>query len=172
MAKIFTWQKWLLPIVFFDFAQNVIALFPKEPPFASLLRRTVQSKCDDNHIKFHGHSVGINGVRALLHCAPYAADETVSSALKSLEDVTKKLNDQTNVSMLMSSTTKHFPSPDAAIGAFKELVECLRSSLLFKDITKDAHINKDFLVGTRSKVVWFFFQSVRVPVWAGFGKGF
>ena len=73
-------------VFFFDFAQNSISLFPREPPFASLLRRTVQSKCDDNHIKFHGQPVGINGVRALLHCAPYAADETVSSALKSLED--------------------------------------------------------------------------------------
>ena len=130
-------------------------------------------RCDENHITFHNQRIGVNGVRALLSVAPYAADVKVSNALKSMEDVSKKLNDQTNLSMLMATTTKHFPNnTDAAVGAFKELVECLRSSLLLKDITKDAHINKEFLVGTRYKVVWFFFQSLRVPVWAGFGKGF
>ena len=114
-------------------------------------------RCDENHITFHNQKIGVNGVRALLSVAPYAADVKVSSALKSMEDVSKKLNDQTNLSMLMATTTKHFPNnTDAAVGAFKELVECLRSSLLFKDIMKDSHLNKDFLVGTKHKVVWFF----------------
>ena len=90
----------------------------------------------------------------------------MSSALKSMEDVSKKLNDQTNVSMLMATTTKHFSnSTDAAIGAFKELVECLRSSVLFKDIAKESHINKDFLVGTRDKVVRFFSGLCLAGVW-------
>ena len=147
----------------------MIALFPTDPPFASLQRRTVQTRCDENQIKFHGHAIGVNGVRALLSVAPYAADVKVSSALKSMEDVSKKLNVRI---MLMATTKQHFPnSTDAAIGAFKELVECLRSSLLFKDITKDAHINKDFLVGTRSKVVWFFFSECSSSGVGGFREG-
>ena len=143
---------------FFDFAQNLIALHGTDPQsFALLQRKAVQTFCDNNQIKFHGHNIGTNGVRALLNVAPYAGDGRVNNALKSIEDVTKKLNDQTNISLLMAATTKHYPNAtEAAVGAFKEFVVCLRASLLFKDIIKDSHLNKDFLVGTRSKVVWFF----------------
>ena len=136
------------------------------------------SSCSINYsnifkIIFHNQAIGVNGVRALLSVAPYAADVKVSNALKSMEDVSKKLNDQTNLSMLMATTTKHFPNnTDAAVGAFKELVECLRSSLLFKDIAKDAHLNKEFLVGTRHKVVWFFFRVFEFRCGRVSGRGF
>ena len=141
----------------------MIALFPTEPAFSSLLRRTVQATCDEKLITWHNQPIGVNGVRALLSVAPFV-DVQVSNALKSLEDVSKKLNDQTNLSMLMAATTKHYPDTTAAVGAFKELVQCLRSSLLFKDIAKDSHLNKEFLVGTKHRVVWFFFQRPRVPI--------
>ena len=55
----------------------------------------------------------------------------------------------------MALTTKHYShSSDAAVGAIIELVDSLRSGLIFKDITKDAHINKEFLVGGKHKVLW------------------
>ena len=55
----------------------------------------------------------------------------------------------------MALTTKHYShSSDAAVGAIIELVDSLRSGLMFKDITKDAHINKEFLVGGKHKVLW------------------
>ena len=113
---------------FFDFAQKVIALFPSEPPFRSLMRRTVEDFLKKNQITFHGGDVSINGIRALLSVAPFVSYVKVSSALKSLEDVSKKLNDQTNISQLMAITSKHYSSDmEAAVGAMTELVECLRS---------------------------------------------
>ena len=89
----------------------------------------------------------------MLSVAPFVSYVKVSSALKSLEDVSKKLNDQTNISQLMALTTKHYShSIDAAVDAIIELVDSLRSGLIFKDITKDAHINKEFLFGGKHKV--------------------
>ena len=101
------------------------------------MRRTVEYFLTKNKITFHGGSIGINGVRALLSVAPFVPDQKVSRALKSMGDVSKKLNDQTNISQLMALTTKHYShSSDAAVGAIIELVDSLRSGLIFKDITK------------------------------------
>ena len=139
---------------FFDFAQKVIALFPTHPPFVRLLRREIQATCEKHKVTFHCNSVGVNAVRALLSVAPFAHDTSVTKAMKSFEDVSKRLNDQTSISQLMATTTKHYPNGnDAAVGAFVEMVEALRGAVVFKDITKDAHINKEFLVGGRQKVV-------------------
>ena len=55
----------------------------------------------------------------------------------------------------MAITSKHYSSSiEAAVGVMTELVDCLRSGLIFKDITKDSHINKEFLVGGKQKVLW------------------
>ena len=80
-------------------------------------------------------------VRALLSIAPFSV-LCVSRALKAFEDVSKKLNDQTNISLLMATTNRYYPkSTDEAVGSFVEVVDALRSALKPADEVKPVAAN-------------------------------
>ena len=54
--------------------------------------------------------------------------------------------------MLLHTTTKHFgKGTEAAIGACVQVLAGLRLGIVYKDVVKDSHITKEFLIGGRSK---------------------
>ena len=122
------------------------------PSLGKLARSKILEECEKYHVTFHGRPIGDNGIKALLAVAPYVNNVKVTAALKLFEDVSKKLNDQTMLSKLMMITTNYFTkSTDSAADIFAEMVECLRNSLIFKDIAEEKHINQQFLIGAKNK---------------------
>ena len=54
--------------------------------------------------------------------------------------------------MLLHTATKHFgKGTDAAIGACVQVLAGLRLGIVYKDVVKDSHITKEFLIGGRNK---------------------
>ena len=137
---------------FFDYSQKVIDLFPPEPAFGGLTGRVVKEHAERLGLRFHGSPVSDNIQRALQNVAPYVQDANVRAAFKAFEDTSLALNDQTKLAMVMNATTKHFgKGSGAAVGACVQLLNALRYALVYKDVMKDSHLTKEFLVGGRNK---------------------
>lgn len=137
---------------FFDWVEKVVGVFPKEPTFVSLTGKAVKDRGDKLGITFHGNKVNENIQRALQHAAPFVLNHDVRVAFKAFEDVSDALNDQTKLSYLMNTASKHYmKGSEAAVGAVVQVLQSLRLALVYKDIKKDAHLTKEFLVGGRNK---------------------
>ena len=142
---------------FFDFTVKVVRLFPGEPAIGSMTTKDLKTKLDKLGVTFHGSTPNENVIRSLLNSAPYVSDDAVAKAFKAFENVSSVLNDQTKLSAMLHATTKAFNVnatkgvSDAAVGAFCEAITAVRFGLLFKDITKEADIKKEFLIGGRAK---------------------
>ena len=142
---------------FFDFAQKLIGVFPIEPAFGGLSGKMMKDHADKLGIRYHGNKIGDTLVRGLQNLAPFVQNAQVQEAFKAFEDVSFALNDQTKISMLMHTTTKHFGRGKAAgVAACVQLLKALRLSLLYKDIAKDSHLTKEFLIGGRNKAPFIF----------------
>lgn len=146
---------------FFDFTEKVMGLFPAEPAVGGMTSKAVIEHMDKLGVTFHGKRLGEPLARAVQQLAPYAQRADVRKALKALEDVSSALNDQTKISMLCNTASKHFggKGSEAAFGAIIELFKVLRVALLYKDIKRDTHVTKEFLVGKAKKVAPFFVWS-------------
>ena len=77
----------------------------------------------------------------------------VRVAFKAFEDVSDALTDQTKLPYVMNLCSKaYMKGSEAAIGALVQVLHSLRLALIYKDIKKDAHLTKEFLVGGRNEV--------------------
>ena len=137
---------------FFDYTQKVVELFPREPAFSGISVKAAQGHAKKLGITFHGVPLSDTVTRALQNVAPYLNDCKLRSALKSFEDTSSVLSCQTNISMLLHTATKHFgKGTDAAIGACVQVLEYVRLAIVYKDIVKESHVTKEFLIGGRCK---------------------
>ena len=141
-------------------------MLPREPAFGGLTVKAVILQAGKCGLTFHGSKVNENTARAPLNVAPFAHDTRVQTAFKAFEDVSFGLDDQTKISMLMHAATKHFgQGREAAIGACVQIFWALRAGLLYKDIVKDSHVTKEFLVGARNKAGFALLFSSAVHSW-------
>ena len=87
-------------------------------------------------------------MRAFKIVEAYAASGAVQDAFKALEQVTKKLNEQTMIHKLCTTCNKHYgKASHAAIEACIKVLTTLRMALTYKDIRKESHQTDDVLTG-------------------------
>ena len=110
----------------------------------------------DLGLLFHGKPIGDQGVRAFKIVEAYAASGAVQDAFKALEQVTKKLNEQTLIQRLCETCNRyHGKASPAAFGACCRVLGTLRVAMKHKDIRKDSHLTEDFLTGKGLKKAAF-----------------
>ena len=137
---------------FYDFTEQIVDLFHPSEAFGTLPAKTIQGHAAKLGVTFHGQKLNDNVTRALQNVASDTQNASVRSAFESFEDVSYQLNDQTNKSMCLHTTSKHFgKGNDAAVGACVQVLNVLRIGLMYKDIAKDQHLTKEFLIGGRGK---------------------
>ena len=142
---------------FYDFAEKVVCLFPTQVAFGTLTVKLMQEHAGKYGVTYHGSPLSDTVTRALQNVVPYTKNPSVRKAFKAFEDVSYQLNEQTKLSMFLHTTSKHFgKGNEAAFGACVQVLKVLRVSLLFKDIAKDQHVTKDFMIGGRAKVFYLF----------------
>ena len=142
---------------FYDFAEKVMSLFHPGVALDTLSVKGVQEQAGKLGVTYHGSKLTDAVTRALQNVIPYTQNHSVRKALKEFEDVSYQLNEQTKISMILHTTSKHFgKGTEAAVGACVQILKVLRVSLLFKDIVKDQHVTKEFMVGGRTKAFYLF----------------
>ena len=150
---------------FLTFAEKLIGALPSGF-IASNSARNIVLHAKSIGISFHGSAVGDNVARALMYVAPYLNAPAFRTAFREFEEISSALNDQTNISLLLHSTTKcHAKDGVAATEAAVPVLFALRMALIYKDIGKDTILTKEFLTGTRHKagfVHWFFKRTALV----------
>ena len=95
-------------------------------------------------------------MRCIQTVEPYAVSGAVRGAARALEQVTKKLNEQTTMYKLCAACNKQYgKASQAAIDACTKVLITLRIALKYKDIEKEYHITEEFLTGKSMKVSGF-----------------
>ena len=141
---------------FYDFAEKVVSLFPPAVAFGTLTVKGMQEHAGKLGVTYHGSKLTDTVTRALQNVIPYTQNRSVREAWKAFEDVSYQLNEQTKLSMFLHTTSKQFgKGTETAVGACVQVLNVLRASLIFKDIAKDQHVTKEFMVGGRTKAFYF-----------------
>ena len=137
---------------FWDFAVKLADLIGKDK-LATMSQKGIVALCERYHLSFQGHPVKEMGARNLQAMCPFLGEAAVGAAIKSFEEVSQQLNDQTKLASLMHEASKTYQrGTTAAVGALADLIDYLKYSLVFKDILKDSQLTKDFLVGGTKKI--------------------
>ena len=126
--------------------------FLNAPAFGGFSVKTIIQLACPLGVTFHGTKINDSIARALQSVAPFVQDSRVQIALKTFENLSPALNDHTKLSMLMNVAARYYgKGTEAAFINCSQFLVLLHSSLLYKDIVKDSHVTKDFLVGSRGK---------------------
>ena len=121
-----------------------------------LTQRQLIDELKKSNISFRGKAVGDQGVRCIQTVEPYAVSGAVRGAARALEQVTKKLNEQTTMYKLCAACNKQYgKASQAAIDACTKVLITLRIALKYKDIETEYHITEEFLSGKSMKVSGF-----------------
>ena len=136
---------------FLTFAEKFLACVPADFLHTSSNKQIV-AKAKLLGISYHGSAVGENVARALTNVAPYVTSAEFQKAFKEFEEISKVLNDQSKLPMLLFACTKaHGKAKPASVEAAVAIIRALRSALVHKDITKHNELTAVFLVGGRAK---------------------
>ena len=137
---------------FVEFAEKAVDLISADEVAKASVKVLVE-KAKKLNLTYHGLPVSDNTARALQAMAPYLTATGVDEAFKQFQEISGALDDQTKISTVMSLTTKHFGKGnlEAAAGALVTMIKALRWAIIYKDIEKDSHLTKEFLVGGRGK---------------------
>ena len=136
---------------FWDFSQKAVDVIGARV-MASMTQSSIVTKCEKLFFSFHGSKIQPMGARNLQSLCPFVDSAAVGAAIKSFEEISPALNEQSKLGTLMASASKTYQKgTPAAAGAVAALIDWLKASLVFKDISREGHMTTEFLVGTSKK---------------------